>query len=117
MSYAHSDNKYGYLTTFGERLSAEVEIQTGVEFPIFQDRKDIQWGEHWQQRIENALDEITFLIPIITPSFFKSESCRVELKRFLEREKKLGRNDLDSPCLLRGHASSERSQSYVRPTN
>ena len=97
LSYAHSDNKYGHLTSLRERLSYEVEIQTGAEFPIFQDRKDIQWGENWRQRIENALDEITFLIPIITPSFFNSQPCRDELTHFLELEKKLGRNDLILP--------------------
>ena len=44
MSYVHSDDKYGHLTKFRERLSDEVRVQTGEEFPIFQDRKDIQWG-------------------------------------------------------------------------
>src|SRR5215211_1349059 len=97
MSYAHSDDTDRHLTTFRERLSQEVQVQTGLEFPIFQDIKDIHWGQTWQQRINNSLDEITFLIPIITPSFFKSDACRAELKRFVEREKRLGRNDLILP--------------------
>jgi len=97
MSYVHSDDKYKQLTTFRERLSDEVGMQTGSDFPIFQDRKDIQWGQHWRERIENSLDEVTFLIPIITPSFFNSEHCREELKRFIEREEKLKRNDLIFP--------------------
>lgn len=97
MSYVHSDDKYKHLTTLRERLSDEVQVQTGREFPIFQDRRDIQWGQNWRQRIENSLDEITFLIPIVTPSFFNSQACRSELERFLEREKKLGRNDLILP--------------------
>jgi DNA-binding XRE family transcriptional regulator len=98
MSYAHSDNTYGHLTTFREHLSVEVQVQTGDEFQIFQDSKDIHWGQNWERRIENALlEEITFLIPIITPSFFKSKACRKELARFVELEKKLGRNDLILP--------------------
>ena len=97
MSYVHSDDKYGQLTTFRERLSDEVQMQIGAEFTIFQDRKDIKWGQNWRERIENSIDEITFLIPIITPSFFNSEACRAELNRFIEREKKLGRNDLILP--------------------
>jgi F-box protein 11 len=97
MSYVHSDDKYGHLTKFRERLSDEVRVQTGEEFPIFQDRKDIQWGQNWRERVEESLDEVTFLIPIITPSFFKSQPCRDELQRFLEREKKLKRNDLVLP--------------------
>ena len=97
MSYVHSDDKYGRLTEFRERLSDEVRVQIGEEFLIFQDRKDIQWGENWKKRIEESLDAVTFLIPIITPSFFNSPACRDELQRFLEREGKLGRNDLVLP--------------------
>ena len=98
MSYVHSDDRYEQLSTLRERLSAEVQMQIGIEFPIFQDTKDIQWGQNWEQRINTALtEEITFLIPIITPSFFNSQPCRDELERFLAVEKKLERNDLILP--------------------
>ena len=97
MSYVHHDDKYERLTTFRALLSDEVQIHTGEEFPIFQDRKDIQWGQNWKERIEESLDSVTFLIPIITPSFFKRQYCREELERFLERESKLKRNDLILP--------------------
>ncbi len=98
MSYARSDDdRFRRLTQFREDLSAEVQRQIGEEFPIFQDREDILWGQNWKERIEESLDEVTFLIPIITPSFFNSLACRDELQRFIEREKKLGRNDLILP--------------------
>ena len=99
MSYAHFANEHdkGYLTDFCKRLSDEVELLRGEEFPIFQDREDIEWGECWKERIGDSLDNTTFLITIITPGFFKSDYCRNELRRFLEREKKLLRNDLVLP--------------------
>lgn len=99
MSYVRFDDEHdtGRLTEFRKRLSEEVRVQTGEEFPIFQDRDDISWGQKWKERIEESLDEVTFLIPIITPSFFKSRDCRSELERFLERETKLTRNDLILP--------------------
>jgi hypothetical protein len=97
MSYAHADNEYGDLTTLRKRLSQEVRMLTGEEFPIFQDNKDILWGQNWKERVAGSLGAVTFLIPIITPSFFKSDNCRDELQRFLEREKRLGRNDLVLP--------------------
>jgi hypothetical protein len=99
MSYTINDDKHdsGNLTRFRERLSGEVQIQTGEEFVIFQDRKDILWGQNWKERIEDSLDAVTFLIPIITPRFFNSPYCREELQRFLEREQKLKRNDLILP--------------------
>ncbi len=97
LSYDHLDDRYGHISRFRERLADEVCIQTGEEFSIFQDRSDILWGENWRRRIEDSLDDVVFFIPIITPSFFKSEYCRTELKQFLEREKKLRRRDFVLP--------------------
>jgi parallel beta-helix repeat protein len=99
MSYVRLDDERddGKLTQFREKLSAEVHAQTGKKFPIFQDRDDIAWGQNWQQRIDQTLDAVTLLIPIMTPSFFLSLPCRSEVERFLGRERKLGRQDLILP--------------------
>lgn len=90
MSYAHADDDDGRLSEFRKKLSAQTRKVIGVEFPIFQDCEDIKWGEEWESRIDESLAEVTFFIPIITPSFFKSKYCRDELIRFLEREERLG---------------------------
>jgi F-box protein 11 len=97
MSYASSDDKYGHVTRFCEHLSHEVGACIGEDFLIFQDRKNILWGQNGEARIKESLDEVTFLIPIITPRFFNSSACRRELQRFLEREEKLKRDDLILP--------------------
>lgn len=97
MSYVREDDRSGRLSEFRERLEDEVRIQIGEPFTIFQDRTDIQWGQNWKTRIENSLDGVTFLVPIITPSFFRSPACREELRRFVDREKSLGRDDLILP--------------------
>jgi F-box protein 11 len=99
MSYAHLDDEHekGQITKLCTRLSGEIRIQIGEEFGIFQDRKDIAWGEQWRRRIDESMDASTFLFPIITPGFLKSAECRNELSRFLDREKQLGRDDLIFP--------------------
>ena len=99
MSYVRFNDQHddGQLSQFRERLAAEVRAQTGEEFAIFQDRNDIAWGQNWQQRIDEALDEVTLLLVIITPSLFRSPACRAEFQRFLERERALGRADLILP--------------------
>src|SRR5215470_7401202 len=99
MSYVRLDDQHenGQLSQFRERLSAEVRVQSGEDFPIFQDRNDIAWGQAWQERIDKALDGATLLVAIITPSFFRSPACRNEVERFLERESQLGRQDLILP--------------------
>ena len=99
MSYVRFNDEHddGQLSAFRERLSTEVRAQTGEEFPIFQDRNDIAWGQSWQQRIDETLDAVTLLLVIITPGLFRSPACRSEVQRFLERERKLGRQDLILP--------------------
>jgi hypothetical protein len=99
MSYARFDDQHddGWITGFREQLSAEVRAQTGNDFAIFQDRDGIAWGQNWQRRIDEALDTVTLLLVIITPSFFGSQACRDEVRKFLDRERALGRDDLILP--------------------
>jgi parallel beta-helix repeat protein len=99
MSYAHFNDEHddGLVSEFRSRLAAEVRVQTGEDFAIFQDRNDIAWGQNWQQRIDDALDGATLLLVIITPSLFRSSACRAEIERFLAREDELGREDLILP--------------------
>lgn len=56
MSYARFNDRHddGQLTAFRERLAAEIQVQTGEEFLIFQDRADIEWGQNWQHRLDQA---------------------------------------------------------------
>jgi TIR domain len=104
MSYVRFNDQHddGQLTQFRERLATEVRAQTGEEFAIFQDRNDIAWGQNWQQRIDEALDAVTLLLVIITPSLFRSPACRDEVTRFLERERALDRADLILPVYYIG---------------
>lgn len=100
MSYAQFDDEHdnNFLTKFRDRLANEVRAQSGVrEFTIFQDKISIKWGENWQRRIEETLDSVIFLIPVMTPNFFNSPACLEEIQRFAERERRLGRDDLILP--------------------
>jgi hypothetical protein len=56
MSYADFNDVHddGQLTALRQRLAAEVRVQTGREFVIFQDRADIAWGQNWAERIEET---------------------------------------------------------------
>ena len=104
MSYVRFNDQHddGQLSQFRERLEAEVRAQTGEEFAIFQDRNDIAWGQNWQLRIDEALDAVTLLLVIITPSLFRSPACRAEFQKFRERERGLGRSDLILPVYYIG---------------
>ncbi|GBE23066.1 MAG TPA: toll/interleukin-1 receptor domain-containing protein [Actinobacteria bacterium] len=98
-SYSHFDDRHDgdYLSRLRMRLADEVQMQTGIEFRIFQDREDILIGYRWRELIDDQLDSTTFLIVVLTPSFFKSDECRKEVNRFREREEVLGVEDLIIP--------------------
>jgi F-box protein 11 len=74
MSYARFDDKHedGQISAFRERLSSEARIQSGAEFPIFQDRQDIAWGQNWRHRIEETLDGVTLLLAGVARPFWSS---------------------------------------------
>ena len=99
LSYAHFDDEHnlGWITAFCQTLGNEVRAQTGKPFQIFQDRRDIKWGESWRERIKAGLDASTFFFPVITPSFLQSVECKRELRDFLEHERKRKRADLVLP--------------------
>ena len=99
ISFVGSDFQHdeGGIPQFRERLADEVSMHTGEELSIFHDRDDALWAQVWKERVEESVDRATFLIAFITPRFFSNPQCRSELRTFLEREKKLGRNDLILP--------------------
>jgi hypothetical protein len=106
MSYAHKDNRHGQIELLRDNLEEAVSLMIGDEFKIFLDRRSIGWGDNWSRMIDESINDITFFIPILTPSFFKSDNCREELEKFLERERSLDRSNLilpiyyiDSPLL------------------
>jgi tetratricopeptide (TPR) repeat protein len=107
MSYARSDDRNldNYISGLREELSKRAGVLLGKNFPIFQDQVDIDIGSDWKELIERGIDQVMFLIVIVTPSFFASTHCREELNRFRIREKNLKRNDLVIPLLIVDTAS------------
>ena len=99
LSYARRDDRFhgGAITALREQLELGVQVVTGGDFTIFQDIDGIAFGEHWPTRLEEALRQARFMIPIITPTFFASEPCRQELTKFLAYEAAASRQDLILP--------------------
>jgi CheY-like chemotaxis protein len=100
LSYTRLDDEYfgGAITSLRRLIELGVQVVTGDRtFNIFQDVDGIQFGHKWKKRLDEAISASRFLIPIVTPLFFKSDACRAELRQFLEHEKSLGRDDLILP--------------------
>ncbi|CCG09408.1 Serine/threonine protein kinase [Pararhodospirillum photometricum DSM 122] len=91
------DHEGGRITRLRERLERSIRFVTGADLPIFQDRKDIGFGENWERRITKSLDETLLLFPVMTPSFLTSVACRQEVLAFAKRQEALKRDDLILP--------------------
>jgi hypothetical protein len=103
LSYTRLDDQGhdGGITALRAALELQVRIVTGDDgFEIFQDMDGIAFGERWPERLEQALTAARFLIPVLSPRFFRSEPCRDELRKFLAHERAAGRDDLILPIYL-----------------
>ncbi|MFD9567561.1 TIR domain-containing protein [Streptomyces sp. NPDC059994] len=98
-SYTHRDDQLdgGRITRLSERIASAFEIITGDPLGIFLDKRSIEWGDAWRVRLDSALTSTTFLIPIITPKFLKSQECRREVITFSGHAASLGLHELLLP--------------------
>lgn len=98
-SYTRADDRAtgGLLSEMRALLEDQVSRRLGEPVEIFQDTDDIKGGDNWRARLDRAIDEATYLIPVITPSFFNSKPCREELQRFVDKAEAEGREGLILP--------------------
>jgi hypothetical protein len=87
LSYAHTDNRKGSIGRLRKRLEDEATQSIGFDFEIFRDVEDIEPGERFYDRIYETVAAADFFIAVMTPSFFRSDMCKMEIGRFLECER------------------------------
>jgi hypothetical protein len=102
LSYTRFDDKFtnGGISWLRQKLEEAVQARTGKPFQIFQDVEDIEYGDRWEKKLDQALAEAQLFIPILTPSFFQSDFCRREAQAFLNYAERTGRDDLILPLYL-----------------
>jgi WD40 repeat protein len=72
ISYARSDGE-GLATSLRERLQRE-----HPEIQLWQDRLELEGGIGWWKQITDAIDQVEFLIMVVTPGAVRSEVARKE---------------------------------------
>jgi acylphosphatase len=99
LSYTRIDDEFfgGAITSLRKFLEQGVQVVTGNPFKILQDVDGIELGQDWKKRLDQAITNARFLIPILTPCFFQSDACRSELSKFIAHEESLRRDDLILP--------------------
>ncbi len=98
-SYVQQDDAddFGRILDLAGRLRGAYRLRQADELTLFVDRESVQWGDEWSARIDAAIAGTTFFIPVITPSYFKSQACRKELLKFERQARKLGLEQLIMP--------------------
>jgi hypothetical protein len=98
-SYVHDDDAGdgGRILSLSEDLRSQYKMRTAEDLVLFVDRESSRWGEKWTQLISDAIAGTTFFIPIITPSYFRSNSCRQELLKFVREADRAGLQKLLMP--------------------
>jgi hypothetical protein len=103
-SYSRNDDEgdNGAVSALANRIFLELRAQLGrnnENFKLWRDKDALAAGEHWKEKLNEAVSESVFFIQMVTPSVVNSQFCRFEFESFIERERELGRNDLVFPIL------------------
>lgn len=77
-SYTRSDNHDRLVDKIIEAISQDFRALTGEKLRIFIDRSDIKAADFWKTKIAQELRQSRLLLALISPSYFKSEWCRLE---------------------------------------
>jgi TIR domain len=98
-SYVRKDDRgmHGAIRRLAKHVIEEYGVLTGQDLDLFFDSASLKWGDDWESKIRQALEETTFFIPIITPRYFASEECRNELLSFAAKAEELDRLSLILP--------------------
>ena len=85
-SYAREDDALtgGAVSQLHGLLEGRIRLRLPA-FKLFQDVRDIEVGDVWEDRLRTHLDAAVFFFPVLTPHFFERAWCRTETERFLER--------------------------------
>ena len=91
LSYAYPDNADGFVFRLRDRLAQELQVQTGEPVDVFCDPDRVRPGSHWSEEVEKLVEHATFLVPVVSPSYFNTDQCRKDFEIFLGREQRTNR--------------------------
>lgn len=91
LSYAYPDNTDGFVIQLRDRLAQELQVQTGEPADVVWDSERTRPGATSSKEAAKLVERATFLVPVVSPSYLKSDECRKEFEVFLEREQRTKR--------------------------
>jgi hypothetical protein len=70
---------------------------TGEALEFFFDKDELQWGDDWRHKVDEAIAAGALFVPVLTPRYFMSPECRRELGAFARQATNLGVTELVLP--------------------
>lgn len=100
-SYTHADDEAdsGRVAELARDIAAQYEMLTGESIDVFLDRDALEWGNAWQEKVDESLATVAFFVPVLTPRYFLRPECRRELRTFAAQAERLGLSELLMPVL------------------
>jgi hypothetical protein len=84
ISYAAADNKDGFVVQFAQGLEEELQVYTGEAPEVLLDFERMLPGGGWSHEVKDKVDRAQVFVPVLSPSYFRSGGCRLELDEFLK---------------------------------
>ncbi len=86
VSYAHKDDRDGWVAALVDAIRAEHAQFTNVPLRIFFDREAIRTMDDWEHRILTGLRSAKVMLSVLSPNYVASDFCRREWETYLEHE-------------------------------
>lgn len=122
LSYVHADDDYhdGMLTAFAHAVKEACDYK-GVPIELILDKDALQWGDGWDERLQQEVERTTFLLAMVTNRYVASRACREEFIQFRTKTQAAGYNGLltllvDAPNWNRMDLRTDPTARLIRDT-
>src|SRR5262249_40187872 len=83
LSYAHEDS-LEWIRALEQSLRQELQQRLGDSIEIWQDAKQVRFGQEWTERIQRGLERSAALLAVGSPNYPASQWCDNERDKFLD---------------------------------
>lgn len=125
VSYRRADNTFNHMLDIADRTldmlntSEDMLALTDYRIDKFTDIVSIDYGQRWEQKVNEALEGSDILLAFITPGYIESKNCCHEYNHFLEnaegeKEEKTDKDDKPRRCIPVFWTSQDRIEANLK---
>ena len=125
VSYRRADNTFNHMLDIADRTldmlntSKDMLALTDYRIDKFTDIVSIDYGQRWEQKVNEALEGSDILLAFITPGYIESKNCCHEYNHFLEnaegeKEEKTDKDDKPRRCIPVFWTSQDRIEANLK---